>query len=388
MTSTFEILDARTICAQDGKYIGWPTVALAPDGRIYAVFSGDRDAHVCPFGKIFLMFSADQGRTWSEPRVVANTPLDDRDAGVCVCPDGTVVVSWFTSHFGDYAWQYKVEYQRCYPKGENRWPVWEESLAGLSATDIARWAPSYESPDEGDFLKRWMGFWTIRSRDGGETWDAPALSPVYAPHGPTVLANGDLFFVGMRHLARPMGEENIGAARSQDQGKSWELVATINGFPPYHGAVAGGFSRLAEPHVVETSTGRLIGMARYEETKDPRHPYQSRLWQFDSDDGGRTWSPPRQTGIVGKPPFLSLNRNGEVMVSYAYRHAPHSERASVSRDEGRTWEDEVVIEQAPWGDHGYVSAVEYASSEFLSVFYRKEFEATKPVLRAVRWRRS
>ncbi len=387
--ATFEIFDARTICAQPGKYLGWPTAAVAPDGAVYAVFSGDRDAHVCPFGKIFLMRSLDQGQTWTVPRIVADTPLDDRDAGVCVCPDGTVVVSWFTSHFADYAWQYKVEYTRCYPSAENRWPAWETSLARISPADISQWAPSYASPDQGDFLKRWLGFWTMRSKDGGATWDAPTLSPVYAPHGPTVLANGDLFYVGMRHLARPQGEESIGAALSRDQGRTWELLATINGFPPYHGSAPNGFARLAEPHVVETQSGKLIGMARYEETKDPLRPFQSHLWQFESQDGGRTWSPPRKTEIVGKPPFLSVTGNGDILVSYAYRHEPHGERACFSHDDGKTWDygEEVVIDDAPWRDHGYVSTVELSRENFLSVSYRKSGQHDKTVLRATRWRR-
>lgn len=384
-----EILGSQTICIQPGKYIGWPTVAIAPDGVIYAVFSGDRDAHVCPFGKIFLMHSLDQGKSWSLPQVIANSPLDDRDAGVCVCPDGTLVVSWFTSHFGDYAWQYQVEYLRCYSDAENRWPNWEEKIAQISPDVISQWAPSYESPSEGDFLKRWMGFWTIRSKDGGKTWDEPALSPVYAPHGPTVLANGDLLYVGMRHLARPQGEEPIGAARSRDQGQSWELLATINGFPAYHGSALNGLARLAEPHVIETRSGKLIGMARYEETKDPQNPFQSHLWQFDSEDGGKTWSTPRETEIIGKPPFLSLTGNGDLLASYAYRHEPHGERACFSHDEGRTWDfaNEVLIDDAPWGDHGYVSTIESSPGNFLSLYYRKENPHDKTVLRVTHWRR-
>ena len=55
------------ICKQPGRYIGWPTVARTAAGELLVVFSGDRQAHVCPFGKTQLVRSADGGRTWSAP---------------------------------------------------------------------------------------------------------------------------------------------------------------------------------------------------------------------------------------------------------------------------------------------------------------------------------
>ena len=90
---------SKVICRQAGRYIGWPTIARTADGELLVVFSGDRDAHVCPFGKTFLIRSRDDGESWSAPVVVNDTPLDDRDAGILACADGTLIVSWFTSHY-------------------------------------------------------------------------------------------------------------------------------------------------------------------------------------------------------------------------------------------------------------------------------------------------
>ena len=67
------------------------------DGELLVVFSGEREGHVCPFGKTLLMRSRDDGRTWDEPELVTDSPLDDRDAELCVCADGTLIVSWFTT---------------------------------------------------------------------------------------------------------------------------------------------------------------------------------------------------------------------------------------------------------------------------------------------------
>ena len=53
------------ICRQPGRYIGWPTIARTAQGELLVVFSGDREAHVCPFGKTQLVRSRDGGKTWS-----------------------------------------------------------------------------------------------------------------------------------------------------------------------------------------------------------------------------------------------------------------------------------------------------------------------------------
>ena len=95
--SRAEVKWAKTICREEGRYIGWPTVCRLRNGELLAVFSGDRDEHVCPYGKVQLIRSKDDGETWSEPVTIANGLLDDRDAGVVQHPDGEILVSWFTS---------------------------------------------------------------------------------------------------------------------------------------------------------------------------------------------------------------------------------------------------------------------------------------------------
>ena len=100
MPSHAHILESKVICKQPGRYIGWPTIGKRPDGELLAVFSGDRDAHVDPFGKTQLVRSTDGSQTWSEPETINDTPLDDRDTGLCVCADGTVIVE---AGSGDYA---------------------------------------------------------------------------------------------------------------------------------------------------------------------------------------------------------------------------------------------------------------------------------------------
>ena len=64
-------------------YFAWPTVARLQDGKIMAGASGFRIEHICPFGKAVISYSFDNGETYTPPAPVIDTPLDDRDVGIC-----------------------------------------------------------------------------------------------------------------------------------------------------------------------------------------------------------------------------------------------------------------------------------------------------------------
>ena len=85
---------------EDGrhKYFAWPTVARLKNGRIAAVASGYRLSHICPFGKTVISFSDDEGKTYTRPAPVIDTPLDDRDAGVTTFGEGRVFFSSFNRY--------------------------------------------------------------------------------------------------------------------------------------------------------------------------------------------------------------------------------------------------------------------------------------------------
>lgn len=52
MSPRAEIISNKVICKEPGRYIGWPTIVRASAGELIVVFSGDRDDHVCPWGKM------------------------------------------------------------------------------------------------------------------------------------------------------------------------------------------------------------------------------------------------------------------------------------------------------------------------------------------------
>ncbi len=371
------ILSEKTICKQPGRYIGWPTIGRLPDGTLLCVFSGDRDAHVDPFGKTQLVRSTDNGTTWSTPQTINNTPLDDRDAGLCVCRDGTVFVSWFTSHYTD------EKYLEMCGANEEQRRRRREYLDAFDPADIGRWA--------GEALENHryrLGHWIRRSTDGARTWEPPVRVPPTTPHGPIELADGRLMFVGIEtNHGRTEKRGSLLAAESRDRGASWKTIGRIPMFPPYPGDAPDGYAYFCEPHVTEASPGKLVAMARYEEM--PRAPERSRLWQFDSEDGGTTWTAPRERPILGKPPHLLTLRDGRILLTYGYRHEPYGQRACLSHDGGGSWdyEHEIVLrDDGPSGDLGYPASVELEDGSIMTVYYQQEVPGEKTCLMATHWR--
>lgn len=337
---------AKKTAVEPDRYLGWPTVAQTRDGELIVAFSGDRDAHVCPWGKTQLIRSRDLGQTWSKPETITSTPLDDRDAGIIQTSKGTLLVSWFTSL------------------------AFTAPSFGAAAGRYARHAEKLTP----DLREQWLGNWVRRSEDAGKTWGAPIRVVGTAPHGPIQLRDGRLMFVG---TGPTTDHPTLNAEVSSDDGRSWSVLAKISdSYPKKNG-------NLCEPHVVELKDGKLLAMFRNE----PKGG-QSIMMQSESADGGKSWSPLHSTGIWGYPPHLTQLRNGWVLVVYGYRRAPFGERACLSRDGGKTWDVEHPIELCPatCSDLGYPSSVQLADGSILTVYYQAEKAGVPTRLMSTHWK--
>ncbi|HEY2589085.1 MAG TPA: hypothetical protein VGI81_25300, partial [Tepidisphaeraceae bacterium] len=91
------VRDTRIISLDPQYYHGWPTLARRKAGELLVVCSGGREQHVCPFGRVELMVSRDDGATWGWPQVVLDSAGDDRDAGVLETAHGSLLITTFTS---------------------------------------------------------------------------------------------------------------------------------------------------------------------------------------------------------------------------------------------------------------------------------------------------
>jgi hypothetical protein len=370
-----EIVWTKVLCKEPGRYIGWPTVCARKDGELLAVFSGDRDEHVCPFGKVQMVRSMDQGATWTLPVTVSNTQLDDRDAGIVELPNGELVLSWFTS----------LAYQAS---------IRDRSKLTPGSPLFYWWLHDEKIPDS--VKKDGLGFFTTRSADGGKTWEAQVRTPGTTPHGPIVLKDGRLLFVGISsagHFGLYNGDQGeIAVADSRDQGRSWQRIGAI-GLPEGE-----NMAFFHEPHAVETADGRLVTQIRYENKGSSTDIH---LRQSESNDGGKTWTLAQPTQLVGFPPHLIRLRSGKLVSVYGRRFEPYGEYACISDDHGRTWDvaGEVKLAGAPGmgrvrpgggghrdGDIGYPASAELPDGSILTVFYQPESEGEKPCLMGTKWR--
>jgi len=346
-----EILERKLICKEPGRYIGWPTIARLRSGRLVVAFSGERDEHVCPWGVTQIVWSDDAGATWSRPVTVNNTPLDDRDAGIVQTRRGTLILSWFTSlAFADSA-------------SLANHPFWKRHLSKIGP----------------ETRRTWLGSWIRRSEDGGTTWGPPIRVHVSAPHGPIQLRDGRLLYVGIGQVD---SQKVIGVDVSEDDGRTWSLLATIKPAPE------DTIDYFWEPHVAELPSGKLVAMFRYE----PKQREDCHLRQAESVDGGKTWAVAHATPIWGYPPHLLTLQNGWLLVSYGRRKEPFGERACVSRDGGVTWDvdNELVLSRAilekGGGDMGYPSSVQLPDGSIWTVYYEVHKPGEKPSLMGTHWR--
>lgn len=350
-------------------YFGWPTVARMPDGALWVVSSGLRTQHVCPYGKGVLNVSTDGGRTWSPPRVIHDTPLDDRDAGILSLGGARALVSWFTSDTRN---------------------LWEWGRQHVPADELAQWRRTTDAWTD-DTIKRWLGSWVSLTDDGGATWSDPIRAQVSSPHGPTMLRSGRLLYIGKRALdTQDMYVGPILASASDDGGRTWDWLGQV---PTIPGTFSGSYY---EPHLLELPSGKLLAAIRLEEwgPKDDggRTPLERlgippfSIALTDSSDGGRTWSVPRARGFHGSPPHLMRHSSGAILLTYGRRQEPLGQRVAISRDDGATWEHDLILrDDAPNQDLGYPSTVELPDGSLFSVYYQQAAAGEKCSLLWSRW---
>ncbi len=327
------------VCTRPGSeygYFGWPSAAILGDGRVVVGCSGLRRHHVDPFGKTVLCVGTPKDG-FGECIVGHDSPLDDRDAGVVALGGNSLLVTWFTLDtriFRDDLMKY--------------------SPAEFKVMDAAMRA----FPED---AKKYVGSWTMRSDDGGATFTSPARCPVSSPHGPVVMRDGRLIYLGKlfpEGMDRPFGI--VSCAESRD-GLHWDVLGEV----PLPENVTNG--QFHEPHVIELNDGALLCLIRYHYPNGGLGIYKS-----VSRDGGRTWSTPEDMDIHGSPPHLLRHSSGAIVLTYGWRHAPYGQRARISRDDGATWSDEIILrDDGPDGDLGYPCSIELPGGDILTVYYQK-----------------
>lgn len=334
-----QILSHGTLYEDADAYAAWPSLVRAGNGDLLLAFTRT-ERHVSPDGAIVLMRSHDDGHTWTGPTVLYDSPIDDRESGFTVLPDGTILAHLWSTHWTREV--YEASYAPHYPPDVlQRWIAQVEQ-------------PAYRAADS------LHGGWVSTSTDNGHTWSVPVRGPD-SIHGGIALQDGTLLVASYR-----THEGGVGVYKAASASSPWHHVATVRSPHP-------GRLRFGEPHVVQLPSGRILMMIR-----PTAIPYDDRaeflyLWETYSDDGGQTWAPPFETPLWGFPPHLTLLHDGHVLATYGHRRPPYGQRAALSPD-GLTWDpdQEIILrDDAPDGDLGYPASLEIAPDTILTVYYQK-----------------
>lgn len=360
---TAQVLETKTITPAEEPYAGWSTVARRANGELWVTWSGGRDGHVCPMGQVRAMTSRDDGATWTYPRVLLDSPTDDRDSGVLETAKGTLLVTTFTS----------LAYEDHLAKSVMYMPVAGKSSAmrPMPPEVIARWQATQKRLTA-DERQAELGEWVLRSTDGGLNFSARIATIVNSPHGPLQLKDGRILYIGKELWTK---NQRIGAVESKDDGLSWNWLSEIPGRPgddverDYH-----------ELHAVESDDGRIVAQIRHQGKVDKNWTLQT-----ESTDGGKTWTIPRAI-TFGIPSQLLKLRDGRLLMTYGHRRLPFGNQARLSTDHGRTWSEPMIVSgDGTVSDLGYPSTVELADGTLLTVWYENMKGLDRAVLRQAKW---
>jgi len=286
----------------------FPVALRLVDGRIAVVMCGGAP-HIGIKGRLDMVFSDDEGKTWSTPTVVNDSPVDDRNPALGQAPNGDLVVAfWRTATYDD----------------RGRYDESLDKLIQLLVTRSADGGKSWSKPTEVDVSDIGAG------NSYGKILAMPDRSMLMAVYGESIRPAGS-------PVPAHKTWANSYLYRSTDQGRTWTRYASIglNGFNET------GLARLPD--------GTLLAALRSS---------KGELWLSRSRDHGKNWSKPTRLAS-GHPADICVLGDGRPLLVTGYRLKPYGVRG-VSGDLKGTfdWQDHfVLVNDAVNTDCGYPSSV-------------------------------
>lgn len=330
----YEDAEHVVIYREAGVYACFPSLYRLEDGRLWTRF-GTRvwRSHIDNTGGSSGAISSDGGYTWELTDEMFTDPRRVRE-------DGTVI----TPHAR--GWIYVPEEQL--PEIKERGRKWMHAREGTIAY-LGDPRVRIEPPDgEAKLIEL----------------DSPLPGGSMGYHlSSAFLHEGDLWMTAI-YCFEADGRMGVWAIRSEDNGETWEVVEVA---PPM------GEIEFGEAAICANGRGEIACMMR------SGHGGKYNSYQCFSSDGGRTWSPPMDSGIWGYPSNLLLLEDGRMLCTYGYRRDAMGVRAVLSEDGGHTWdhENEIVLRadgQGNGGDNGYPISMQLQDGHVFTIYYINDEE--------------
>lgn len=178
----------------------------------------------------------------------------------------------------------------------------------------------------------------ITSDDGGKSWNIETTALQFplisvTPHGRIIEMDGVLLAPVYGIIStEDEGEESLqaGLVRSRDRGLTWGDYSPL-AYDPEAGDMV-----YKEPVVLSAPEGLLVALAAGRSQTVPLYDTWT-LFRMTSDDGGRSWTPP-QAVVAGEHPCLvSLPGGGLACAEVEYEGENAWVRFQTSTDAFRTW---------------------------------------------------
>lgn len=295
-----------------GGYEAFPDVCRISDGRLITVFyagyshvSAPNEQHPLG-GRIVAAYSSDEGATWSQPHIVYDGPLDDRDSSVTQLSDGRIACTFFTYPDG-IAWiTYSSDAGRTWTELQKVVESYATSSPIRELRSGRLIAPHYRSISYSDDRGK---SWVFREIDGPKRGltEADVIE----------LTDGSLLAVHRGDGKVPMHE-----TRSTDQGDTWSETTPLSFFGHC-------------PYLFRTDP-RTIVISYREVLPDDLFATSMRV----SQDDGRSWGEPiRIDNLIGAYASMASLKDGSKLVVYYEEGASSNIRARRFRmtDEGVQW---------------------------------------------------
>ncbi|MCE5348113.1 MAG: glycoside hydrolase [Bacteroidales bacterium] len=359
-----------------GEYQAVPDACHLNNGDIIVVFY-DGNNHVTfpgadypKAGRICMVRSKDEGRTWTRPVIIYDDIYDNRDPHVNQLSDGSLICSFFSLKF-DLPDSVKLI------KKEHLFSKEQIAKFGNNPDLLKEQRPlnDKEKTRQTDpAARKWSGTgpFVIKSFDNGINWEKEAkqiatLTPNWYCSAKVREMPDSTVLLPVYHSETSRPAAWGGVIPSYDKGKTWGTVVPIG--------QEANLILAAETDVVLLNDKTLFAALRGDGSKVNMH-------YATSSDLGKSWTPVKDIGFVGHCPSFTKLKTGEILLSYrAFSNVKgYFTGIRISRDEAKTWEGPYLVDEKVGG---YPSTIELKDGSILIIYYE---EGEKSSIRALRFR--